>query len=638
VTVLARPIAALLSALIVVVAMIVPTSTGSAVPDPDQALPLTYAGPDGRQALRTGWVIRRDPGGRGGALGWQRGHFAGGRVSVPFSPNAREVSGPAGVRSYQGSVAWYARTIRVAREGEYAVRFESVNHRATVWLDGRRLGEHAGTYLPFEHVVRLRPGRAHRLVVRADWRDPAALKRQAWHRTWFNFGGINREVTLRPVGASTLSAPSVETRLADGGAAQVTVAVRVRNRGGEARRIAVLGELVRGERRIALAFPPVRVDGGADREVRTSVRVQEPALWEPGAPRLHDLELAVPGEAGYRARVGLREVRRRGAAILLNGRRLTLHGASIQEDARLRGDALGGGDMDQLVAGLRAAGANATRSQHPLNPALLERLDAAGIVLWLGVGPVDAPGAWTSKTPALQERARHRVRATVLQSRSHPSVIAWNLANEVAGNGHPYGQAAYIDAMARELHRRDPGRLVALDVWGAHPPRGTLGAMYSHVDAIGFTNYVGWYEQPLAPRPVVAALLRDRLALARRSFAGKVLVISEFGAEANHRNAALAPGGVGFQAKLLDLHIRAYRRQPGVSGMLVWNLRDFAVAPSFAGGSITGLVPAIKLVKGINQKGLLEYGGRPKPGLAAVRHAFAGLGDGLGPVPQPAGG
>lgn len=625
----ARTIRALPCALIALVALTAPTVTGSAVPAPQQALPLAYTGPDGRSALQDGWTVRRDPGASGAERGWNRGGFKGGAVSLPFSPNARQVTGAAGVRSHEGSVAWYSRTLRVSRDGEYAVRFESVNHRATVWLDGRRIGEHVGTYLPFEYVVRLRAGQAHKLVVRADWRDPRKLKRQAWHRTWFNFGGINREVTLRPVGQSTLTAPSVRTRLSNSDAV-VSVGVSVRNRAGAARDIAVNGALVRSGRRITLPFGPVRVEAGAERLVTARVRIEDPALWQPGSPSLYDLELAVPGEAGYRARVGLRELRRRGSKIMLNGRRLKLHGASIQEDAKGAGDALSGGEMDRVVDGLKAVGANSTRAQHPLHPALLERLDAAGIVVWLGVGPVDAPGAWTSKTPALRAQARRRVITTVKQSQAHPSVIAWNLANEVAGNGHPDGQASYIDTMARELHRRDPGRLVALDVWGAHPPRGKLGRMYSDIDAIGFTNYVGWYEQPLSPRPVVAALLRERLGLARRVFAGKVLVVTEFGAEANRRNAPQAPGGETFQSRLLALHIRTYRSLPDVSGMLVWNLRDFAVAPSFAGGSIRRSVPAIKLVKGVNQKGLLEYGGRPKPSLGRVRRSFAGLGNGFG--------
>ena len=36
----------------------------------------------------------------------------------------------------------------------------------------------------------------------------------------------------------------------------------------------------------------------------------------------------------------------------------------------------------------------------------------------------------------------------------HPSVIAWNLANEIAGNGHDATEVAYVRDMAREIHQR----------------------------------------------------------------------------------------------------------------------------------------------------------------------------------------
>ncbi len=35
-------------------------------------------------------------------------------------------------------------------DGRYALRFEPVNHEAEVWVDGKPVGEHVGTYLPFE--------------------------------------------------------------------------------------------------------------------------------------------------------------------------------------------------------------------------------------------------------------------------------------------------------------------------------------------------------------------------------------------------------------------------------------------------------------------------------------------------------
>ena len=72
-------------------------------------------------------------------------------------------------------------------------------------------------------------------------------------------------------------------------------------------------------------------------------------------------------------------------------------------------------------------------------------------------------------------------------------------------------------------------------------------------------------------------------------------------------------------------HIKTYESLPFLSGMLVWDLRDFAVAPTFAGGSIRRLVPNIKLVKGLNQKGLINYVGSPKPSFDVVKNQFATL-------------
>jgi hypothetical protein len=543
---------------------------------------------------------------------------------VPRVANAAHVTGAAGNVAFRGAVAWYRTTLAAPRTGSYALRFESVHHRARVWLDGHELGTHTGAYLPFEFPLRLRAGVPHVLVVRADFRSPSLQKREGWHRTWFNFGGINREVTLRPLPPDELEAPTLRTRLVRGRAV-VDVSVLVRNRGLRAAAVRVVGSLRHhGSGGATLRFPPARLAPGEVRRVETRVVVEHPALWAPGSPSLYVLKLRAPGGGAWDDMVGLRELSWAGGKLMLNGRRLRLHGASLHEDVEGRGDALLPSDMDALVGDLRAVGANATRAQHGLSTALLERLDRAGILVWQGVGPVDAPGAWSSNNALRGHVARERVRATVRQERIHPSVVAWNLVNEIAGNGHDATEVAYVRDMTRELHREDPDRLVAVDVWGAHPPA-VAGPLYRDVDAVALTNYVGWYEGAGESRSAIAAALHAGAVKFTRTFRGKVLVVSEFGAEANDENASDAPGGYGYQSWLLRRHIATYRALPQLSGMLVWNLRDFAVAPSFAGGSIKSVVPGIHIERGLNTKGLFDYAGRPKPAVAAVRRAFASM-------------
>jgi hypothetical protein len=272
------------------------------------------------------------------------------------------------------------------------------------------------------------------------------------------------------------------------------------------------------------------------------------------------------------------------------------------------------------VGRLQTIGANATRAQHPLNPALLERLDAAGILVWQEIGPWDSPGNWLETTKALQREGLQRVRASVEQLQTHPSVFAWNLGNEVGAAGHP-GQGWFVDTAAKWIKANDPGRLTALDVWGILLPKRS-SRMYWHIDAIGTTSYFGWYEEPFAKPDRVRRLIAGRISYLRKIFPGKVIVAAEFGAEGNRLNKPGAHGGLGYQASLLRLTIDAYARLPDSSGSLVWNLQDFGVNPQFGGGSILRKVPGIKLVPGLNQKGLFDSMGAPKPAVKAVAAAF----------------
>lgn len=622
--------AAVAAAILLAVLIDLLTASGAAPkPTPTPAAgsgqPSISEGPGGRVAL-TSWRVARDPGNRGLSLGWSRGTFSGNLVRGPHVVNAQPITGTAGVKSYAGSVAWYRTSFSTPQDASYALLFQSVNHRATVWLDGRNLGTHVGTYLPFEFRFHLAPG-AHTLVVRADWRDPAAMSRQGFHRTWFNFGGINREVTIRPLGESGLDAPTIHTFLQRGGGspkAIVDVGVEVHNYG-PARQLTPGGTLKHGDTTIPLHFDGLTITHGGAVLAHARAVINDPALWAPGSPNLYDLNLSIGEESTYYAPVGLRELHWSGGALYLNGKRTTLHGASIQEDVLGHGDALTPNDQNGLISDLRAIGANATRSQHPLDLGLLERLDAAGIMLWQGIGPVDSPGDWSSRTPGLMAAAKRRVRISVRQAQAHPAVIAWNLANEVGGNGHAGGQVEYVDQMARALHMRDPGRMVAVDVWGEHPPSAP-GPLYRNVDAIGETNYAGWYDGALSP-DAIGTTISNRLAAMHRAFPNKVIIISEFGAEANYLNhPETSPGGYQYQAALLAEHIRLYARDPQLTGMLIWNLRDFAVAPTFAGGSIKRRVPGIHIVKGLNQKGIFGYRRQPKPAVGVVRSLYRQLG------------
>jgi hypothetical protein len=436
---------------------------------------------------------------------------------------------------------------------------------------------------------------------------------------------------MRAIGDSELLEPTVQTTLqpdtanaaAAGVRATVRLAVTVRNNAGE-RSLAPHATLVHGAQTIDAQFPAQTLAAGQSATFETTVAVAGPALWSPSEPNLYTLTLSVGEESSYDASVGLRQLTWHGGSMFLNGRRLRLHGASIQQDARGHGDALTPSDESAIVAELKAIGANAVRTQHPLDPALLERLDAAGIVVWQGVGPVEGASQWYSTTPTLLREAEQQARTAVLAAQLHPSILAWNLVDEVAGNGRDASEVSYVQTLTRWLHERDPTRLVAVDVWGDHPPV-RAGALYSGVDAVAETDYTGWYDAPLDSPAQQRASMRARLRAQERTFAGKVLLVSEFGAESNSLNPPGAPGSYGFQSSLLARHIGVYAADPKLTGMLVWDLRDYPLVPQFNGGSITFKLPRVKLIEGINQKGLYTYGESAKPAARNVARLFKAM-------------
>src|SRR4029453_5126282 len=128
--------------------------------------------PSGRFLLEGPWYRRADAADDGLKARYQRRVSLAGwaPTTVPNAANAGDFS----TQSYLGSVWWYPKDFHAPaprRDARWVVRFESVNYHATVWLNGKLIGEHTGAYLPFElGTVALRRRAVNRLVVRIDSR------------------------------------------------------------------------------------------------------------------------------------------------------------------------------------------------------------------------------------------------------------------------------------------------------------------------------------------------------------------------------------------------------------------------------------------------------------------------------------
>ena len=107
-----------------------------------------------------------------------------------------------------GGVGWYRKDFSLpeaSRALEWAVRFESVNYRSRVWLNGKRVGSNRGAYIPFElRLSGLRRRGTNRLVIRVDSKrrttdfPPSGLATNGTPTGgWWNYSGLQREVYLK---------------------------------------------------------------------------------------------------------------------------------------------------------------------------------------------------------------------------------------------------------------------------------------------------------------------------------------------------------------------------------------------------------------------------------------------------------
>ena len=576
-------------------------------------------GPSGRYLLDGTWYRRSDPRDRGIKAGYQRVRAVAGwqAITVPDAANAADMS----PRSYLGGVHWYRKDFEAptAAASNWVLRFESVNYRATVWLNGRRLGRHTGGYLPFELEARgVRRG-TNRLVVRVDSRRSEAAIPPLGVRDggkyvggWWNYAGILREVYLRKVDTfdmvNVYARPRLDCPTCD---ARIYVRTIVSNMERVPAR-AELSATVGGKR---IRFTPKTIGARGFHLFRGSAGIASPRLWSPEDPHLYtvELEVSLDGQVvqRYTQRTGIRSIERDdNGRMLLNGRHLTLRGASVHEEDPVRGAALRPDEIRTNFSLLRELGANMTRSHYPMHPLALELADRYGIVVWSEV-PVYQMRDQLFRSAAVRRRAVQQVRDMVNRDRSHPSVIVWSLGNENTSKPGS-GFTRYLSAAGALARRLDPTRLVGL----AFPGYPTIGKqnVYTKLDALGVNDYFGWYPGPLGS-------ITDRAALApylqrlHDDYPKQALFVTEFGAEASRSGLPTEKGTFEFQRDFLDFHLNVIGQMDFLNGALVWILRDFRVKPGYDGGNPQPTPP-------YNRKGLVDETGARKPSFDTVKRLF----------------
>jgi beta-glucuronidase len=603
-------------AAVVVGAIAAPAASAQQI-SPANPRPVVHDGPTGRYMLDGLWLLRVDRSDRGAGQHWERRRSTAGWSPITI-PNAWNANDPTS-RGFIGAPAWYRRDFRLpsrAKGLDWTVRFDAVNYRATVWLNGRLVGHHAGGFIPFSlPLSALNRGGVNRLVVRVDNRrlptdfPPTTFTRVNEPRGgWWNYGGIVREVYLQRIDRVAFDRvvvrPSVPCPTCRVTVRLITV---VRNVSGRSRRVRVRANF--GGLPVNMGIVDIRP--GSRRTLTRRIPVSSPHLWTPTTPFLYPVAFSATTGSGVAARylvhTGLRSVSvRADGRLLLNGLPVNLRGVAVHDDLPGKGAALSEADRVQLIGQIKDSGSTLVRSHYPLSPAFEELADQAGLLIWSEV-PV-----YRMNTGYLFASTRRAavdlVRTNVLDNENHPSVMIWSIANELKDTLPPRVRS-YIRAATRVAKGLDPSRPVGMAIEG-HPLAGCQAA-YEPLDVLGLNDYFGWYDGQVANRDELSPYL-DRM---RACLPRKALIVTEFGAEANRFGSPLEKGTYEFQQDFLKFHLGVFATKPWLSGAVYFPLREFLVRPGWDGGNPVPNPP-------FHQKAVISYDGVAKPAYYDMQAAF----------------
>lgn len=518
------------------------------------------------------WLFRTDPEGRGELQGW---HLAGNQtagwseVMVPHTWQVR-----AETADYQGA-GWYRRVFDApAAWASQAVRveFEAVYHTATVWLNGRRVGQHVGKgYTAFECDLAgaLRPG-ANVLVVRAENTPNKDMLPRELSFDWARDGGITRPVRL-------LVTPPVYIERVDVDAvpdpamrqARLNVRVVVRNRGRAPAEVRAGYEVMEepGGAAVLRRAPgtAVSVPAGGVREVALNDTLANPRLWHFDHPYLYRLAASIGGH-GFETVFGVRSFEARGDGFYLNGERVRLMG--VERMAGSHPD-FGMAEPPEWIVhdhnDMKELNCVFTRVHWQQDRRVLDYCDRNGILIQVEVpawGPKTFAGMKDQPDMALMENGLEQLREMIQRDRNHPSVVAWGLCNEV--NGQNPVAKEFIRRMYEEARRLDPLRL---RTYASNSLRKT-----PERDASAMMDFVSWNEYWESWSPGTVADMTRNLEEIHRAFPEKPIVVSEYGlCECNPKN----PTGDPRRIQILREHTAVMRERPYVGGAIFFCYNDY---------------------------------------------------------------
>lgn len=567
------------------------------------------------QPLEEAWTFRLGADAETAALAGETAGWT--AVRLPHTWNAAD--GADGGGDYVRGTGWYVRRFIVdaAWQGRRIfIQFDGASRIATVYLNGRKIGSHAGGFarFRFDLTEALKFGADNLLVVAVSNAD-AGLAPVTADFTFF--GGLYRGArlfALDPLHVDVMDHAAdgvfVTPRTVTAARADFTVAVNVRNDSPRAEQ-AVVRTVVRDAAGTAVATQeqPARIAAGTALRLEQTFVLDNPRLWNGRQdPHQYWAEVSVLTDGlvrdTRRERFGLRSFHvDPDKGFFLNGAYLDLRGVNRHQDRAGKGWAVSPEDEREDFALIEEMGANTIRVAHyPQSALWYDLADERGLVVWAEIPVVNEVTA----TALYAENARQQLRELIRQNYNRPAICFWGVGNETREVGETAGRAQ-VDGVASNRVIADLARLAQEEdatrasTYASH--HRSEDARNFHTTVMGFNKYFGWYGGAAEDFGGWADEVHRRFPALRIS-------MSEYGAGANPRQHDLSgkkpvPGGPWhpeeYQAYYHEVHWLAMRTRPYLWGKFIWNMFDFAADIRSEGEA-----------PGMNDKGVVSYDRRTR--------------------------
>lgn len=393
----------------------------------------------------------------------------------PLKGKSIQVPGEWEMQGYtvnEGQTAIYSKHLDIPADWkgkQIKIRFDGVSSHGLVKLNGKKIGEHEGSFVPFEvdltNALNYKNDILEVEVQALTVSDRLACTSQyACHTV----GGLLRKVTLFAVAPVHIISPVVNTVFdKEYKNASLVIENTILNNSSVPANAQLEFTLFDANGKIVMKKTSAFSKGiniNETNDIETTLIVKNPKHWDPEHPYLYQLQtnLLVNGikQQTNEQKVGFRQILIKENQVFVNGKPIKLHGVNRHSVYPLTGRSVSP-ELDRKDAELfRAANCNYIRTSHyPPSEEFLNAADELGLFVeseasltWIEHGASPIWKLWNYKDEKFLPFMVRANMDNILAGRNHPSIIIWSLGNE--SKWSPLWEK--VNAVAKQMDQSRP--------------------------------------------------------------------------------------------------------------------------------------------------------------------------------------